>query len=699
MSYGQYISTSSSSYSGDIYHTKGKLGIGTTNPQTLLHLRVEHNNFSYFPTIRLENFYPKSQLNNFWDIENNENLNFSFSEEDTLTTLMVLTKSGQLLLGTETAKDCAILQLKSTNKGILIPGLTTTQITHIDDPALGLLVYNTDINHFEYFRERWETIITKDDLDSYLSSETDPIFTAWDKDYNDLTNRPDFTGWDTDASDDFDGQWSNLTGTPPNISIFNNDAGYLTSNDVQNVWKHSGNKTYIYNEINYVGIGTNNPQTNLQIKNTFLKDEKQNDVTIRTQSVSLSPDSDIDYILNTWDIKNEKDLIFSFAQDENPILPKVTFSSNGNVGIGIDNPTTKLHIFSTINNLSDKKSSLRLQNNYKISGSKPHSSTWDITNNDNLIFSFAKNNQTVSPKITFSPTGQIGVGTDSPQATLHLKSTNNKPTIRFETKDSENFPLRWDIQQNQDKLSFIFSDNIKNTPIMTIAKSQGGNDKLTFKGTINAQKFTINGQDITSGIWQQDGDNIFYNAGNVGVGTDLPQAKLHIKDGAILIDGNMPAWTTTGWKQRIQTPAGSVWTTTENVTDKNYKIGFGMTSSGWYFIETKDDKTHRYPAVLNLDGTFTCSKVHIQEIANWADIVFDTNYNLIPINELENYISLNNHLPDIPSEQEILDNGLDVGDMQALQMQKIEELTLYIIELNKKLEEQQKEIEKLKNNK
>jgi len=59
-------------------------------------------------------------------------------------------------------------------------------------------------------------------------TETDPEFTTWDKDYNDLTNLPNFTNWDTDSNDDFDGQYSSLNGVPYNVSEFTNDVGYLT---------------------------------------------------------------------------------------------------------------------------------------------------------------------------------------------------------------------------------------------------------------------------------------------------------------------------------------------------------------------------------------------------------------------------------------------------------------------------------------
>ena len=77
--------------------------------------------------------------------------------------------------------------------------------------------------------------------------------------------------------------------------------------------------------------------------------------------------------------------------------------------------------------------------------------------------------------------------------------------------------------------------------------------------------------------------------------------------------------------------------------------------------------------------------------------MFKPDYKLTPLKELETYINNNKHLPDIPTEQEIIKDGLDLGDMQKLQMQKIEELTLYIIQLNKENEKLKERINKLEN--
>lgn len=106
--------------------------------------------------------------------------------------------------------------------------------------------------------------------------------------------------------------------------------------------------------------------------------------------------------------------------------------------------------------------------------------------------------------------------------------------------------------------------------------------------------------------------------------------------------------------------------------------------------------TYTVPAGFKLivNGAIGCTKLKVSQ--SWADYVFDRNYQLPSLAEVEAHIKANQKLPGIPSEKEIAANGLDVGEMQKLQMQKIEELTLYIIELKKQLDQQQEEIKALK---
>jgi hypothetical protein len=81
---------------------------------------------------------------------------------------------------------------------------------------------------------------------------------------------------------------------------------------------------------------------------------------------------------------------------------------------------------------------------------------------------------------------------------------------------------------------------------------------------------------------------------------------------------------------------------------------------------------------------------------NWADFVFNADYDLMPLHKVEAYIKTNKHLPEIPSAKEVAADGIDVAEMDAKLLQKIEELTLYVIEQQKQLQAQQKEIDGLK---
>jgi hypothetical protein len=74
-------------------------------------------------------------------------------------------------------------------------------------------------------------------------------------------------------------------------------------------------------------------------------------------------------------------------------------------------------------------------------------------------------------------------------------------------------------------------------------------------------------------------------------------------------------------------------------------------------------------------------KVAVASTADWSDFVFDKNYKLLPLADLKTYISTHQHLPSVPSANEVVSNGIDLAKMDATLLQKIEELTLYTIDL------------------
>lgn len=102
-----------------------------------------------------------------------------------------------------------------------------------------------------------------------------------------------------------------------------------------------------------------------------------------------------------------------------------------------------------------------------------------------------------------------------------------------------------------------------------------------------------------------------------------------------------------------------------------------------------------YKLAVNGKAIFTEAKVKLY--ANWPDYVFYEDHNLMPIAKLEKFISANHHLPNIPSAEEVKEKeGFELGNMNVKLLEKVEELTLYIIELNKATEELKKENVKIK---
>lgn len=98
---------------------------------------------------------------------------------------------------------------------------------------------------------------------------------------------------------------------------------------------------------------------------------------------------------------------------------------------------------------------------------------------------------------------------------------------------------------------------------------------------------------------------------------------------------------------------------------------------------------------LQSNGTILGRKIRL-DMQNWADFVFDPNYELMDLDSLALYISKNKHLPDIPSEENVINQGIDLGEMHRLLLKKVEELTLYLLQEKKKndeLEERLKRIE------
>ncbi len=110
-----------------------------------------------------------------------------------------------------------------------------------------------------------------------------------------------------------------------------------------------------------------------------------------------------------------------------------------------------------------------------------------------------------------------------------------------------------------------------------------------------------------------------------------------------------------------------------DIQNGNVRIGNVTTPTGYKLYVEKGILTEKV-------------KVAVASSPAWADYVFASDYKLKPLSEVESFINLYKHLPNVPSADELVKEGLDLGKMQATQMEKIEELTLYMIEMKKEIE-------------
>ncbi|MBW0177578.1 hypothetical protein [Sediminibacterium sp.] len=221
------------------------------------------------------------------------------------------------------------------------------------------------------------------------------------------------------------------------------------------------------------------------------------------------------------------------------------------------------------------------------------------------------------------------------------------------------------------------------------------NSKMSFHVNGNTEALTINSN------------------GNIGIGVVNPVEKL-VVDGAGIFSGNIVAHAT-GSRPISLTNLGSIISQGDNGgwafgyhargsagTDRG---GFGFYGSGngldYYYvgdsyanptITTYPDNGNvgigtRFPSdKLSVNGNIRAKKLIVSQ-TGWPDYVFDPAYKLKPLSELSAFIQKHQHLPDMPSAKEVEEKGISVGDNQALLLKKIEELTLYLIEMKKEITE------------
>ena len=190
----------------------------------------------------------------------------------------------------------------------------------------------------------------------------------------------------------------------------------------------------------------------------------------------------------------------------------------------------------------------------------------------------------------------------------------------------------------------------------------------------------------------------------------------------ILVDdggSSTAGWLPTG---NSGTTAGTNFLGTTDNEDLVFKTNnieqFRLTATGNFLIGTATDNGKKLQVVgaSHFDGTMGIGSINTSDanyklfvesgirtrkvkidMDTWPDYVFASEYQLMSFDEVEQYIQQHKYLPDVPSADEVAKNGLELGESQAALLRKVEELTLYLIEQNRPIEQLKQEVAEVKN--
>lgn len=441
----------------------------------------------------------------------------------------------------------------------------------------------------------------------------------------------------------------------------------------------------------FVGVGTTDPQYHFEVHEDYqpvmaLSNADGNLIVgIAEGPGHFSPQAiKQDVVFKTHDINDHHGIIFNINDAFNDGSGYIKFGdnynhttmailNNGMVGIDNDNPIAKFQIGSrwTYNDFDMKTIGSNVVFDgldFKLIANGPGSlinfetsgaiSLW--TAPSGIAGSVIEE---MNEAVIISNLGDVGIGTRTPEAMLDVNGKIKTNEFRLLNNQMAGYILQCD---NDGNASWI-------DPVA-----------------------------INDGDWILNGNDIYVDdLKEVGIGTSAPAAPLHLV-GNMLAEGNFQggrtSWEPLSIFANSNETDGAYMTLAGNYSEaqsiKLYSQGtdgriefhhentqvMSIRSNHNVYIGTPSENS-----VLYVNGEIETGRIRTS-LDSWPDNVFDDDYNLMTLTELADYISQHQHLPGIPSEEQVLDEGIDLGEMNALLLKKIEELTLHVIELEKKID-------------